>query len=113
MGSILSSCPIQGQGNKTILLPAPFRLSKSDCKIANQRALSVCTTHVFDWTSREVSSDKIRIKSVQWKHLLASGILKYCIRGLPGQFQRTTIYELCDVVSLLLAEEVHFKFGRT
>ena len=37
---------------------------------------------------------------------MASGILKYCIRGLLGPFQRKTIFELCDVMSPLLSEEV-------
>ena len=105
-GRFASSWLIQGQGSKSILPPAPYRLSKPDCKIANQRALSIRTPHGFDWTSREIFTDKIHMKSVQWKHVLASGILKYCIRGLLGLFQRKTIFELCDVVSLLLSEEV-------
>ena len=92
--------------SKTTLPPAPFRLSKSDCKLANQRALSVRTPHGFDWTSRAIFDDKVHMKSVQWKHILTSGILKYCIRELLGPFQRKTIFELCDVLSLLLSEEV-------
>ena len=45
------------------------------------------------------------MKSVQWKLVLTSGILKYSICGLLGSFQRRTIFELCDVVSLLLSED--------
>ena len=105
-GRFASSWLIQGQGSKSILPPTPYRFSKPECKIANQRALSIRTPHGFDWTSREIFTDKIHMKSVQWKHVLASGILKYCIRGLLGPFQRKTIFELCDVMSLLLSEEV-------
>ena len=57
-----SSWPIQGQGSKGNLPPAPFRLSKSDCKIANQRVLSVRTPHGFDWTSQQIFSEKIHMK---------------------------------------------------
>ena len=46
------------------------------------------------------------MKSVQWKHTITSGILKYCIRGLLGSHQRRTLYELSDVLSVLVAEEV-------
>ena len=41
------------------------------------------------------------------KSVLASGILKFCIRGLLGDTQRKTLYEFCDVLSLLVAEGVN------
>ena len=47
------------------------------------------------------------MKSNEWKHVLASGILKFCIRGLLGDAQRKMLYEFCDVISLLAAEEVN------
>ena len=34
-------------------------------------------------------------------HVLASGILKYCVRGSLGKKQRQTLYEMCDVVAAL------------
>ena len=93
---------------RVVLPPAPFRLSKTQCQIANKRALSIRTPHSFDWTPKEIFGDKIHLKSVQWKHVLASGILKYCLRELLGRYQRKTLFELCDVVSLLLAEEMDY-----
>ena len=37
---------------------------------------------------------------------MASGILKYCIRSQLGTFQRKTLFELCDLLSELLAEKL-------
>lgn len=48
------------------------------------------------------------MKSVQWKHVLELGILKYCIRELLGPFQRKTIFELCDVA--YVGRNLHLKF---
>ena len=45
------------------------------------------------------------MKSVQWKHV-ASGVLKYCTRGLLGSFHHKTLMELCNVLSMLVAEEI-------
>ena len=39
--------------------------------------------------------------------ILASGIPKFCIRGLLGDTQRKTLYEFCNVISLLAAEGVN------
>lgn len=46
------------------------------------------------------------MKSVHWRHILVSGILKFCIRGLLGEKQRHTLFELCDVISCLNSEIV-------
>lgn len=104
-----SSWPIEiqaGSAIKTSLPSAPFRLSKSDMKIANQRALGIRTPHGTDFNAQLLFSEKIRMKSVQWKHVVASGVLKYCIRGLLGSFQCKTLMELCNVLSMLVAEEI-------
>ena len=39
-------------------------------------------------------------------HVLASGILKYCVRGCLGKKQRRTLYEMCDVIAALSARSV-------
>ena len=38
-----------------------------------------------------------------------SGILKYCIRGVLGDEQRCTLFELCDVISALTSETIDTK----
>ena len=111
-GRFVSSRPIVNdptkKTKKIALPPAPFRLSKSDKIIANKRALCIRTPHSFDWTPKEIFSEKVHLKSVQWKYVLASGVLKYCLRNLLGTFQRKTLFELCDVLSLLLSEEIDY-----
>ena len=85
---------------------AKFRLSKNELVIANQRSHLICTPHGFDWSPVEIFKRSTHLKSVRWMYVLSSGILKFCIRGLLGSFQRKTLYELCDIVSLLVAESV-------
>ena len=90
------------------LPPAPFRLQKEDLKIANERALQIQVPHGFDCKPRSFFQRKSTgMKSHEWKQLVTSGILKFCIRGLLGKQQRSTIFELCDVLALLCSEEVY------
>ena len=99
----------QGEHDSTLkvnLPPAPFRLSKDDIKLANKRVLNVCTPYGMDWKKQEIFGTKCRLKSAEWKHLMTCGILKYCLRGMLGTFQRKTLMELCDVLSDLVAEEL-------
>lgn len=74
--------------------------------IANKRALSICTPHGFDWSSKEIFKHGVHLKSVKWMHAISAGILKYCVRDCLGTFQRKTVFELCDVIALLVAENV-------
>ena len=67
---------------------AKFRLSKNELVIANRRSLVICTLHRFDWSPVEIFKRGTHLKSVRWMHVLSSGILKCCIRGLLGSFQR-------------------------
>lgn len=46
------------------------------------------------------------LKSVERKHILLSGILKFCIRGCLGKKQRSTVFELCNVLSDLCSRSV-------
>ena len=88
---------------KKFVPQAPFSLSKSDLSIGNNRALSVKALSGTDWRPcRLFHKSAFRMKSV-----LASGILKFCIRGLLGDTQRKTLYEFCDVLLLLAAEGVN------
>ena len=105
----VSTWPTQvqvGATTKTVLPAAPFRLSKPEMKVANRRAVSIRTPHGTDWKPQILFGDKVHLKSVQWKHVVASGILKYCIRGVLGNFQRKTLFELSDVLFELVAEQV-------
>ena len=87
---------------------APFSISESDLSIGNNRALSVKAPSGTDWRPcRLFHKSAFRMKSNEWKHVLASGILKFCIRGLLGDAQRKTLYEFGDVISLPATEEVN------
>ena len=50
-----------------------------------------------------------RMKSIEWRLVLLEGILKYCLRGLLGDLQRRTLFELCDVVVLLSSDAVNIQ----
>lgn len=39
-------------------------------------------------------------------YILSTGILKFCIRGCLGSFQRRTLFELCDVIALVVSESI-------
>ena len=83
---------------------APFTLSQEEMAVGNNRALSIYVPTGMDWKRRKLFDRKSLgyVKSIEWKHVLCSGILKYCIRGLLGEQQRTTLFELCDVLAALL-----------
>lgn len=94
-------------GNTTVIPPAPFSFSKDQLSVANQRSMNVKAPSGLDWRPLKIfGKDSARLKSNEWKHVLTSGILKFCIRGLLGKDQEGTLTELCDVVSLLCAEEI-------
>ena len=95
------------QLQKVNLPHAPFTLSKHEKDIANNRALSIKVPAGIDWKPRKlfVKSGVGYIKSIEWKHILTCGILKYCLRGLLGDKQRMVLVELCDVLSLLTGQE--------
>lgn len=99
-----------GGGSAVIIPPAPFSFSKDNLVIANQRSLNVKSPSGVDWKpSKLFGKDASHLKSNQWKHVLSSGILKFCIRGLLGKSQERTLMELCDVVSILCSEEVNIQ----
>ena len=93
------------KSKRVVLPPAPFRLTPTEIKSVNQRLLSIRTPHLIDWKQQPFGA-KMHMKSVQWKNLMACGILKYCMRDMLGTLQRKTLIELCDVVSELVSEEI-------
>ena len=97
------------QGGKRIqcIPDAPFSLKKDELNIANKRSINITAPSGMDWKAQKLfGKGAHRMKSVEWRHVLSSGILKFCIRGLLGKDQRTTLIELCNVVQLMCAEEV-------
>ena len=103
----LSSWPMEvGPGKKVVFPSAPFRLSKSEIALANQHALNICTPYGVVWKAMIQFGDKVHLRSVQWKHVISSGILKYTIRDILGPYQRKTLFQLCNLLSELLAEQL-------
>ena len=90
--------------------PAPFSLQREGVITANSRAMCIRAPSGVDWKPCHLFGKSTgQLNSNQWKHVLSSGILKYCIRGLLEPDQRSTLMELCDVMQLLTAEAVHLQ----
>lgn len=89
------------------LPPAPFRLTNQDLKTVNERFKSICFPHGMDFKPTMTFGPSMHLKCIEWKHLMTDGILKYCLKGLLGNFQRKTLFELCDVLTELVAEEIN------
>lgn len=85
-------------GNSKKLAPAPFSLSKRELNLANTRAKLINVPDSYDWKPRELFTNT-GMKSHEWKEIICSGILKFCIRDLLGTNQRQTLYLLCDTVT--------------
>ena len=97
-------------GSSTIIPQAPFTISKTNLIVANKRSLSVKSPSGIDWKpSKLFGNDASHLNSNQWKHVIASGILKFCVRGLLGKAQEKTLMELCDVLSILCSEQVNIQ----
>lgn len=93
-------------GARTPLPPAPFRLTKDEIKVANLRCVSIKVPTWVDWKHKKLFVKTVYVKSVEWKHVLTSGILKFCVRGCLGKKQRSTLFELCDVLSDLCCRAI-------
>ncbi len=92
------------KGGTTALPLAPFRLCAEARATANERALQIKVPLGFDWRPRPFFQLKsVGMKSHEWKQVVTSGILKFCIRGLLGVRQRATLFELCDVLAHVCA----------
>jgi hypothetical protein len=62
--------------------------------------------HGFDWRPREIFKRTTGMKSHEWKLLGCCGILKFCLRGMLGSRQRSTLFMLFDVLRSVCAEKV-------
>ena len=98
---------MKGTENHMFLWLDSFSFSKQQCLLANKRSVRVKALTLVDWRPVKLfGKDAGHLKSNQWKHILTSGILKFCIRSLLGKDQEDTLTELFDVVSKLYAEEI-------
>ena len=95
-----------GNNHKGPLPPAPFVFSKDEAHLANQRCISIRVPSWIDWKQKQLFAKTVYLKSAEWRHVLASGILKFCVRGCLGKKQRTTLYELCNVIADLCAMSI-------
>ena len=94
------------EGETKKLPSAPFVSRQKDIVIANQRAENVLVPSSFDWRPRAFFSKPSSMKAHEWKQVVTSGILKFCLRGLLGMKQRQTLFKLFDVITRLCAEEI-------
>ena len=103
---------VETSGEKRPLPDAPFHLKVNEVLLADKRLMSIKVPHGTDWKCQKLfdKSISIHMKSVHWRHILVSGILKYCIRGVLGDEQR---YKLCDIISALTSETVDAKILST
>lgn len=85
---------------------APFVLPKDDIKLADDRAKRVLVPYGFDWQPRDIFSKTTGMKSHEWKQLACNGILKFCLRGMLGRKQRSTLFKLFDVLESICAEDI-------
>ena len=94
------------ENEKITLPPAPFVPSKEEQDIANNRVMSITMPHGLDWKQKKLfrRNGFGQIKSVEWKHALTCGIIKYSIKDLMGDQQRSTLFELCDVLTLVTSD---------
>ena len=86
---------------------APFQLCKVKHKLATRRATTIRVPLNFDWNLKSMFQGTIAMKSHSWKQMVSTGILKFCIRGLLGRWQRQTLFFLCDTLASLCAKVVH------
>lgn len=98
---------VREENERAIIPKAPFSFTKEEVLVGNERSMCVRAPKGIDWRPCKLFGRQASgLNSNQWKHVLSSGILKFCIRGLIGKLQESTLMELCDVISLLCSEEV-------
>ena len=58
----------------------PYRFSKDEILLANQRSMNVRFSSGIDWRPCKLfGKEEKHLKSIQWKHVIASGILTFWI----------------------------------
>ena len=66
-----------GKDHKGPLPPAPFMLNENEVKLANQQCTSIRVPSWIDWKQKQLFAKMVYLKSAEWRHVLASGILKF------------------------------------
>ena len=85
---------------------APFSLTRVEISLADERTNSICVPTGFGWRSRAMFGKSSGMKSHVWKQVATNGILKFCLRNMLGHNQRSTLFELMDVIADLCAEDI-------
>ena len=83
------SCWVEMSGD---LPHSPFSLTKIELKCANNRAKSICIPSNFDWKPRDLFTSSSTMKSHEWREILCSGVLKFCLRDLLGAQQQASLF---------------------
>ena len=100
IGRFQSSWVLDDQG----LTPAPFTLAAEEQQLANERACQVLVPTGFDWRPREIFVASPQMKSHEWKQVACTGVLTFCLRGLLGSRQRSTLFKLLHIFRQVCAE---------
>ena len=74
--------------------------------MADERARRVSVPYGFDWRPREIFAKTLGMKSHEWKQLATNGIVKFCLRGMLGLRQQTTLFEFFSVLRCICFEHV-------
>ena len=83
---------------------APFSLTRDEISLADERANSICVPTGFGWRPQAIFGKSSGMKSHDWKQVATNGILKFCLRNMLGYNQRSTLFELMDVIADLCAD---------
>ena len=81
----------------------PYELSSIQLKTADDRACNIRVPQGFGCT---IFSKSTTMKSHDWKQVVSQGILKYCLRGILGENQRRTLFQLLDSMQEICNEKL-------
>ena len=96
--------PSDWMKDKQNTLPkAPFSLTRDEISLMDEH---ICVPTGFGWQPRAVFGKSSGIKSHDWKQVATNGILKFCLRNMLGHNQRSTLFEIMDVIADLCAEDI-------
>jgi len=74
--------------------------------LADEYAMSICVPSGFHWRPQAIFGKATRMKSREWKQVATNGILKFCRCDMLCRSQRSTLFELLDVIADLCAEKI-------
>ncbi|XP_063437818.1 uncharacterized protein LOC134718894 [Mytilus trossulus] len=82
---------------------APWSLSKSQVKLADKRAQSIQYPRGFDYTPADHFTRQWTLRTMHGKQqFVTQNAASWCLRGLLGQQQEKTLFQLFDVLSRLV-----------